>query len=55
MYWGQNIPMDSPTSDQYHYLLVKAIFLEVFQDISKYVLLEKVFFLIQCHFISLSL
>ena len=34
---GQNIPMKSPTSDQYHYLREKSIFLEVFKDISKYV------------------
>ena len=34
---GPNIPMKSPTSDQYHCLLEKSIFLEVFKDISKYV------------------
>ena len=39
---GQNIPMKSPTSDQYDYLLEKSIFLEVFKDISKYVSLYQV-------------
>ena len=33
IYWGQNIAMKSPTNDQYHYLLGKSIFLEIFNDI----------------------
>ena len=37
IYWGQNISMKSPTSDRYHYLLEKSIFLKNFNDISKYV------------------